>query len=166
MSIFDNYYITYLVLNNLSLSDIFRLETINKTFYSAIKDLIKKKWIIEIYQPACQCMVILKSEFIMNIIDYKKYMKQVKWDAITKLFNKYYYVFLTDKNICNCFINLILDKNSYLHNIFYTEKWYLSRELERMRKVICIQNPNKYKLSELKDLSFFSNIKEIQLLIK
>ena len=93
-------------------------------------------------------------------------MKQVKWDAITKLFNKYYYVFLTDKNFCNCFINLILDKNSYLHNVFYTEKWYLSRELKRMRKVIYIQNPNKYKRSELKDLSFFSNIKKIQLIIK
>ena len=42
----------------------------------------------------------------------------------------------------------------------------MSRELERMRKVIYIQNPSKYKLSELKDLSFFSNIKEIQLMIK
>ena len=166
MSIFDNYYITYLVLDNLSLSDIFRLEIINKTFYSAIKDLITKKWVKEIYQPACQCMVILKSDFILNIIDYKNYMKQVKWDAITRLFNKYYYVFLIDNNIRNCFINLILDKNSYLHNIFYTEKWYMSRELERMRKVIFIQNPSNYKLSELKNLSFFSNIKEIQLMIK
>lgn len=166
MSIFENYYITYLVLDNLSLSDIFSLTTINKTFYSAIKDLIKRKWIIEIYQPACQCMVILKSEFILNIIDYKKNMKQVKWDAMTKLFNKYYYVFLTDENICNCFINLILDENSYLHNIFYNEKWYLSEELERMRKVICIHNPKIFKRSQLKYLSFFSNIKKIHLIIE
>ena len=69
-------------------------------------------------------------------------------------------------NICNCFINLILDQNSYLHNVFYNEKWYLSNELERMKKVIYIQHPNKYKLKELKYLSFFSNIKEIQLMIK
>ena len=148
MSIFENYYLTYLVLDRLSLLDVIQLKLINKTFFTVIKDLIGKKWINEIYNPACQYMVILKSEFIMNINNYKLYMKQSKWNALIQLFNKYYHVFLLDNNICNCFINLLLDKNSYLHNIFYEEKWYLSDELDRMRKVIYIYNPKKYSLLE------------------
>lgn len=158
MSIFDNYDILYIVLNNSSLSDILQFQLINKTFYTVIKDLSTKKWMNDIYQPACRCMIILKSEFIINIIDYKKYMKSMKWFAITQLFNNYYYVFLKDKNIHNCFINLLLDENSCLHNIFYTEKWYLSSELKHMSKVICIDNPDKYKKKELNNLKKILNI--------
>lgn len=160
MNIFDDYNVLYNIIDNLSLIDIFRFKIINTTFYNVITDLEKTKWENDINSPACKCMIILKTDFhILNIKNYKQYMKESKWKAITDLFNKYYFVFLIDNNIHNCFINLILDKKSFIYNLFIIEKWYLNKELKKMKYCLSkYYNPKKYNNNQLKILQMFLNL--------
>jgi hypothetical protein len=150
--LFDNDMLS-LISQHLNYHDVIRLMSVNKELNSIMLPIQEKK-LTSVLNQSSEALIILRSSICFNPSENKSInvciqeMRERKLNAFRNLIVNNWYVFHISGLYTTAFISLLIDRTSWFHDLFYTQKWYKYPEFRHLSKHIQIHNPEHYSKND------------------
>ena len=152
-----------LVSQHLNYHDVIRLMSVNKELNSILLSIQESK-LSSVLKQSSEALITLRSTICFNPSENKSInvciqeLRERKLNAFKNLIVNNWYVFHISGLYTTAFISLLIDRTSWFHDLFYTQKWYKYPEFRHLSKHIQIHNPEHYSKNDLTLLSVALNI--------
>ena len=160
--LFDNDMLL-LISQHLNYHDVIRLMSVNKELNSIMLPIQEGK-LTSVLKQSSEALITLRSTICFNPSENKSInvciqeLRESKLNAFRNLIVNNWYVFRISGLYTTAFISLLIDRTSWFHDLFYTQKWYKYPEFRHLSKHIQIHNPEHYSKNDLKLISIALNI--------